>query len=47
MSDDSDKLWDCLCCCGDDHKVREGGSHILLGAVLSAAVRLIQASFPK
>lgn len=25
---DSDKLWDCLCCCGEDHTVREGGSHI-------------------
>lgn len=28
--EDSDKLWDCLCCCGDDHKVRDGGSHINL-----------------
>lgn len=28
---DTDKLWDCLCCCGeDDHTVRQGGSHINL-----------------
>ena len=30
MAQDSDKLWDCLCCCGDDHTVKEGGSHINL-----------------
>jgi len=30
MVNDSDKLWDCLCCCGEDHTVREGGSHINL-----------------
>lgn len=27
---DSDKLWDCLCCCGEDHTVAQGGSHINL-----------------
>ena len=28
---DSDKLWDCLCCCADsNHTIREGGSHINL-----------------
>jgi len=25
---DSDRLWDELCCCGEDHTIREGGSHI-------------------
>lgn len=25
---DSDKLWDCLCCCGEDHTIRQGGLHI-------------------
>lgn len=30
MEHDSDKLWDCLCCCGDDHTIRQGGSHINL-----------------
>lgn len=28
--EDSHKLWDCLCCAGDDHTIREGGSHINL-----------------
>ena len=28
--EDSDKLWDCLCCAGDDHTIREGGKHINL-----------------
>jgi hypothetical protein len=28
--EDSDKLWDCLCCCGEDHTIRDGGSHINL-----------------
>jgi len=27
---DSDKLGDCLCCCGNDHTVRQGGNHINL-----------------
>lgn len=27
---DSDRLWDELCCCGDDHTIREGGTHINL-----------------
>jgi len=27
---DSDKLWDCLCCAGEDHTIRQGGSHINL-----------------
>lgn len=27
---DSDELWDCLCCCGEGHTVRDGGSHINL-----------------
>ena len=27
---DSDKLWDCLCCAGEDHTIREGGSRINL-----------------
>ena len=29
MNRDSDKLWDCLCCCGD-HTIRKGGSHVNL-----------------
>lgn len=24
------ELFDCLCCCGSDHTVREGGSHIAM-----------------
>lgn len=28
--EDSDKLWDCLCCAGEDHTIRQGGSHINL-----------------
>ena len=27
---DSDRLWDELCCTGEDHTIREGGSHINL-----------------
>ena len=27
---DSDKLWDCLCCAGEDHTIGQGGSHINL-----------------
>ena len=27
---DSDKLWDCLCCAGEGHTIRKGGSHINL-----------------
>jgi len=27
---DSDHLWDELCCCSDNHTVRQGGSHINL-----------------
>ncbi len=27
---DSDRLWDELCCCSDDHTIRQGGSHINL-----------------
>lgn len=23
-----DKLWDCLCCAGEGHTIRQGGSHI-------------------
>lgn len=30
MTQNSHKLWDCLCCCGDDHKIQDGGSHINL-----------------
>ena len=25
---DSNKLWDELCCCGEDHTIRDGGSQI-------------------
>ena len=28
MPEDSAKLWDCLCCCGEDHTIRDGGGHI-------------------
>ena len=28
--EDSDKLWDCLCCAGEDHTLREGGTHVNL-----------------
>ena len=34
---DSDKLWNCLCCCGDDHTIREGGSHINLAILRKLA----------
>lgn len=27
---DSDKLWDCLCCAGEGHTIKEGGRHINL-----------------
>jgi len=27
-TDTKQELFDCLCCCGSDHKVRDGGSHI-------------------
>lgn len=30
MPQDSDKLWECPCCCGEDHTIREGGNHINL-----------------
>ncbi len=32
LEDDAamEKLWNCLCCAGEDHTVRQGGSHLNL-----------------
>lgn len=30
MKQDSDKLWDCLCCASEGHTIRDDGSHINL-----------------
>jgi len=37
LKSDSDRLWDELCCCGEDHTIREGGSHINLVMVRKLA----------
>ena len=33
MPDESAKLFKLLCCCGEDHTVRQGGSHVNLVAL--------------